>query len=133
MMDTPTFPIQAAYQAVEKLYVQAAIGATGTVGVTYKSPGITSFTRTGAGVFRVLLSHKWSKLLLPVCVIEEADALGMEAGLHDEDVNGATPFVDFVVRDGDSAWGDADPPDGSKLYICLDLKGHDEDLPAGAS
>lgn len=109
---------------VWKLYGKVTIGATGAPTlVAASSRGFASITRDSAGLYTIVLSDVWPKLLN--ASFQQLLASGLSAapicGLISETV--ATPATkDLVVQFADAAGAAADPDDGVTLYIELTLK-----------
>jgi hypothetical protein len=106
------------------------VGATGAVGTVQKDSCVSAVTRVSAGLYKIALADSWYRLLGVIADIEFTGALAVGIGTHNEDVASATaPLVQVVCRSLDTAFGDTDPPSGSKIRVVLILKNSKSDVP----
>lgn len=59
---------------------------------------VTSVTRTGVGMYRILLASKYKSLIGFHATIGDATARTTYVQFDAEDVDGSTPYVDFATR-----------------------------------
>lgn len=86
------------YAGVHYVFGKATIGATGAPTlVTAQSRGIASITRTAVGKYRLVLDSKYPYLLDPRIDHMSPGLQNTAIKLTAEDVDGATPYVDFAV------------------------------------
>jgi hypothetical protein len=94
--------------------------ATTDVKTAAKSLGITSIIRTGAGAFTVTLIEKYHSVLCLAATVDSSDSSLSSVDLTEDDVDGSTPVVKITLRD--HAGSAADPPDGDKVLLRLELR-----------
>jgi hypothetical protein len=108
---------QALEKEVKSLYADVAIGASGAPTVT-KALGIASVVRNGAGDYTITLDDKYVRLMHVDVQILAASAEDITAQLAAEDVNG-DKTIQVLTK---AAATEADPSDGARLLIRIDLK-----------
>ena len=102
---------------VKTLFAEVAIGATGAPTLT-SGLGVTSIARTAAGDYTVTLDDKYTRFMWGNVVLLESGDEDIQVQFAAQDVSSAKT-VSFICTAGATP---ADPSDGSKLYIRLDLK-----------
>lgn len=114
-----TFKKALAYEQVSvRLYAEIAIGATGAPTIT-KAAGITSISRTSAGLYVLTLDSSYNRLLAFLGNIQ--DATGIEdlyVRLKSNDVAGAKTIT-FTTLTTTTA---TDPASGDSLFLEIVLK-----------
>jgi hypothetical protein len=109
--------VQAVESEVKHVYAKVAIGASGapTLSVGY---GVTSISRTSAGLYRITLADTYASLKWFHCITSGASAADMTCRVKAEDVASAKT-IDFWTLTGATA---TDPSSGDTLYIKIELK-----------
>jgi len=106
--------------AVVKLYAVISIGATGAPTLS-RGKGITSVSRTSAGLYVINLDDTYAALLgTSVIVLTTSGAVDLEVGLLSETV-ATTKTVNIQMVDLDGTPSLQDPADGDKLYVEITL------------
>jgi hypothetical protein len=114
------------YQALEKeiksLYLQVAIGASGAPTIT-KGLGVSSISRTSAGLYEVTLADKYKRLMHVAITQFDPDAEDLTFQLTANTVSSDKKFS-FVCKayDGDGAVAATDPSNGSSLFLKIEVK-----------
>jgi hypothetical protein len=114
---------QALEKEVKKLYLKAAIGASGapTISAT-ASKGVASIARSAAGKYTITLSDKYNSLLDFNAVLLKSDGAKSSAGgftLVSEDVAGAKTIVVWFL---DNAGAAVEIDSGAVLRVSIEVK-----------
>ncbi len=108
---------QSLEKEIKSLYLDVAIGASGAPTLT-AGLGTTSIARTATGRYDITLDDKYTRLMSMSLQYLNSTSSDLTSQLTAEDVNGAKT-VSFATK---AAAVDADPADGDRLLIRLDLK-----------
>lgn len=104
---------------VTHIYCRADIGASGAPTIdTSASKGVASIARTATGDYTITLDEAYSSLLWAGVIMLEADDTDIQVQMAAQDVSSGKT-VQIICTAGATP---ADPPDGSDLYIKLELK-----------
>lgn len=86
---------------------------------------VTSVARTGTGLYRITLANKYKSLIGFQVTLGDATARTTYVQLDAEDVDGATPYIDFATRAptaaDDTALVDTDLGNGVTLTVFISL------------
>lgn len=113
---------------IKDLYLTFAVGASGAVGAFTRRQGFTNGSPAAAvlgttGVYTLNLDQRWQDLVDANVKVIGAVAVadGVEAEITSVNLNQAQPTVVITMRRTDTGAA-ANPPNGSKLNIHLQLK-----------
>jgi hypothetical protein len=109
--------MQALEKEVKELSLDVAIGAAGAPTLT-EGLGVTSISRVSAGLYRITLNDKWSRLMDVHVVHLAATAEDLTAQVKLETVT-TTKLVEVFTKVAAVA---TDPANGDRLLITLKLK-----------
>lgn len=108
-------------QALEKqvceIYAKVTIGASGAPTLT-TGYGVTSITRTSAGLYQLTLADKYTSLKNMEVIFLSSTAQDIRAQIKAETV-ATTKLVDFFTLTGAT---ETDPSSGQVMLIKFDLK-----------
>ena len=83
-------------KAPVRVFAQVAIGAAGAPTLT-RGLGVSSVSRTSEGLYRVVLTDKFNRLLSASAILQASSARGYVCEVAGADVDAASPYVDFRV------------------------------------
>lgn len=109
---------QALEKEIKEVYAEIAIAGSGAPTLTYGT-GVASISRTSTGLYVLTLQDTYTRLMAADVSILSASAQDLISQLQAESVASAKTVT---FRTQEAAGVVADPSNGSKLFVKLDLK-----------